>query len=416
MNSHLNQRLFFLHIPKTAGMSVNSYLSRHFDGSKILDAYDWNELQHISQSELESKRLIMGHFEYDFMHKLLPEPPQTITFLRDPIQRTLSAFNHLRRDTNHQLHERLGGTQATLTDYLTNDFFIKTGANQQTRFLSTIFPDLSSTEDISFARQQNWQTSLHKPPDLATAKQVLAQIDFFGLLEEFSDSMMLLAHTLELPPPEQLPHVNTASGKSQTITDCTSDEMKLLHEYNEIDIELYDYARQLFYQRRREFLLEKFTKPLREKYPALINPQPSVDLTLDQPFSGEGWHKPEFTENGEPYCWTGSENVSTALFALQTEGDALLEVLILREAIPYLLRTLKLEVNNLPLLYEQHELEGGHVLLQAIIPHSILVCIPDVLQLTLTLRRTQILPELSEDGMRKVGIAISRIKVSPLAS
>jgi hypothetical protein len=53
--------LFFMHIPKTAGMSIRLYLQNQYPAADIMPARDWHEV--LRSGHLPSAfRLAAGHF------------------------------------------------------------------------------------------------------------------------------------------------------------------------------------------------------------------------------------------------------------------------------------------------------------------------------------------------------------------
>ena len=81
--------LYFLHIEKTAGLSLTSVLDSLFAAEDIC-AFDRKALLTTMPIEqLATHRLIRGHYTYA-LHRLLPQMPLTLTLLRDPVDRVIS--------------------------------------------------------------------------------------------------------------------------------------------------------------------------------------------------------------------------------------------------------------------------------------------------------------------------------------
>src|SRR4051794_29871070 len=91
-------QVFFLHIPKTAGISLNHLIESHFDRDAIFPTYATNDLLLLTKSTLEPYRYFRGHIAYGILRRLLHRPPVSITMLRDPVDRALSQLAFLREN------------------------------------------------------------------------------------------------------------------------------------------------------------------------------------------------------------------------------------------------------------------------------------------------------------------------------
>ena len=89
--------LYFLHIPKTAGTTLISIIDDHFNLDSILHEQVWNEILPKIPETFSQFRLIRGHFGYG-LHRVLTKKPLFLTMLREPVDRVLSFYEHIRRD------------------------------------------------------------------------------------------------------------------------------------------------------------------------------------------------------------------------------------------------------------------------------------------------------------------------------
>ncbi|MBG0789079.1 MAG: sulfotransferase family 2 domain-containing protein [Desulfovibrionaceae bacterium] len=118
--------LFFLHIPKTAGTTLNAVLDANFALDAVLDLYteeQYRAVRDLTYDRLREYVLVRGHiFVRDFGEIFDgPVPLRAFTFLRDPVLRVISEYFYLKRWLKSHLHKYLNENKVTLTDYVTSD-------------------------------------------------------------------------------------------------------------------------------------------------------------------------------------------------------------------------------------------------------------------------------------------------------
>lgn len=88
------RRLFFCHIPKTAGGSISRSIRDQYLPHEVLDFESAIELFDIRDDDLRDVyRCYLGHAGATFARRL-PEDTVTVTLLRDPADRLLSLYNY----------------------------------------------------------------------------------------------------------------------------------------------------------------------------------------------------------------------------------------------------------------------------------------------------------------------------------
>ena len=100
--------LIFIHLPKTAGMSLREVLLKEAGRTPtfwiVNPVKDTTWLRSIPLETRATYSLVEGHMYYG-VHELLPCPSVYMTMLRDPVERILSYYSHLREREDHFLHE-----------------------------------------------------------------------------------------------------------------------------------------------------------------------------------------------------------------------------------------------------------------------------------------------------------------------
>ena len=241
------RRIFFLHIPKTGGTSINEILSTTFGRAVFIEVAD-NEkaVERIPAVMLAS--IVSGHQFYPFID--VCRPCDVVTLIRNPVDRALSAFKYISRTHSHTLNRALQGFGGNrLEVFLTHPLFMFHSANLQTRMLGADYDLKSLLAGYRAGRttladtQDQIRQAENKPCDdsmLARAVERLESFSVVGTTETFEQTIRRLAASLGVSCPARLPHLKKAplEGASEP----TEHETELLQEANQYDIALYSYA------------------------------------------------------------------------------------------------------------------------------------------------------------------------------
>jgi hypothetical protein len=175
-----DQALIFIHIPKTAGSTLHRIIHRHYRTGELYHTdrqpQGWHAFMQWPEQERANIKLLMGHIEMG-VAAFLPRPAHYFTMLRDPIQRAISYYGHVRRIADHYCHHLLHEQQMSLAD------FARSGAdvmmdNGQTRMLAGVLYDIpygQLTNDVLVEAQKNLDACL-----------------LVGLTEQFDRSLLLM--------------------------------------------------------------------------------------------------------------------------------------------------------------------------------------------------------------------------------
>ena len=309
-------RLFFLHIPKTGGISFRTLLENHFPQAEVCPAQMPEELQAIPSADLAKYRLFRGHFAYS-LHELLPIMPLYLTFLRNPIERTISHFRHVQREEVSPIHIYVHKFNMDIRDFVAAGLTAEESKNIQTRFIAST---AMNWEAIKFFQDYG---------GVELAQTRLKDFAVVGLTERFAESMHLLAYTFGWRPITQFQALNTAPQKSRR-TEFRPDEIEAVAQVNAEDMALYEYAEMLFSERYQamcadlasrydvtqyldndgflpansilDCLEQRYITQFREQN----NPQVSaIQIVMTEPLVGENWYPPEKDERVGWVRWTG---------------------------------------------------------------------------------------------------------------
>jgi hypothetical protein len=235
-----NAPVYFLHIEKTAGVSVHKVLNERFAPGTICPARIDVDIEGATAESLAPYRLFSGHFTGGFTD-FLGAPLRTVTLLRDPIQRSISHYAHIRRDPSAEHHELAQSlslrefclhplTRPLIEDYQTR--FLAGGAHEHP--VRHVTPaDLPQSDD-------------ERRVLLARARRRLSECVAVGATEHLATTLALFCKCLELHWSGAAPYENPSYNRPKDIDQAT---LSVIHDLTKCDAILYQEAvRMLFAQ------------------------------------------------------------------------------------------------------------------------------------------------------------------------
>ena len=260
--THLGH-LYLLHIPKTAGTSLRQWLEGLYNVEDCCPLYHPCELPDDPKQYLTKYKFFAGHHQWRFVERWGSKLGlTTITFLRDPIQRTRSEFQYLRgfnQDECHKYRDRtwVSGwvldqlAYASDSEIAQDVQYIREVGNRQTRDLgitqSPPRPDGNRCEDPPIPISQ---------AQLRVAFQNLRSCAAFGIVEDMERSMLLIADALGLPALGTPLHLNRSKKEGDIQKDGYEDAFSAS---NSLDLQLYHEGKDLF-ELQWEALVDRYQK------------------------------------------------------------------------------------------------------------------------------------------------------------
>jgi hypothetical protein len=252
--------IYFLHIPKTSGLSFRCFLSDAFGEAKIAPFQDWQSVLNYSGSAGDWK-VWSGHFG-GMLPFILPSWPRIVTILRDPVDRTISHINHVKREPTHSFQRYAKGM--SVLELCRHPRFRCQLDNYQARHLASLAFAQAIFRRRGSAPLDFLDAALSLDPQyglLDAAIRAMSEIDMVGIAEAHHQSLCLFAHTFNMPAPTQAHDVNKAEPSQLKREDLLPEELECIQELTQIDQLVYDSARQRF---ERECRKAKITPHFKE--------------------------------------------------------------------------------------------------------------------------------------------------------
>lgn len=232
-------RLFFLHLPKTAGTSVSAYLDRHYSEEQIYSVSppDYRaaerRLAAMSESEQGAIRLVSGHFGYGIDRFFRDSDHTYFTILRDPVDRMMSLYHYVLTTPSHPLHAPVIGDGLDIVEFAS----------------SGLHPELDNcqTRMLSGREQTHWQDGPEKCSEVDLGRAVARLRDermVVGLYEELPASLYQLDRAMGWVP-GRLERRNVTRKRS-TLQSLSPSQRAAICETSALDVQLYEAGVEMF--------------------------------------------------------------------------------------------------------------------------------------------------------------------------
>jgi hypothetical protein len=260
--------LIFTHVPKTGGISFRNMLKLKVLLSPITNVLHHNlvlgqykhgagrleALKELGEVDRKRIRYFEGHYGFG-VHEYIPIPCHYVTLLRHPVERTISTYFHLQKPA---VRERLGVPRTTDLKELMMLGQSWGGAHYFDNCHIRYFAGQAGYKvDVPFGACTRGMLDLAK-------RRLENEYTFIGLTEYFDESVVLLGQKLDWGLGFYVKMNVTHERKSAEALDDRT--LAFIVEANELDIELYQFACDLFFQEidvsGKEFgtVLERFRR------------------------------------------------------------------------------------------------------------------------------------------------------------
>ncbi len=245
---HEEKSMFvFLHIGKTAGLSIRRVISEAFGEEALSDPTKVYDLNDEKAAALRRHKFIHGHINWATANRFFPER-QVFTFLRRPIDRCVSWYYFCRTSEPQRIipleeiardgtgNWRQAGLQVqSLAHHLDLEAFLKFRHYHAVRNLENTMTKMLGFRDGAGEKNDDKQFLLEQ------AKQALNEMGFVGFLETINSDIIRLIEWLDGHMINPLGRENV-TPKRPKVDEISDEARTLLEEMNDLDHQLYDYA------------------------------------------------------------------------------------------------------------------------------------------------------------------------------
>ena len=234
-------KIFFLHIPKTGGSSINAVFANQFDDGCYQEHIENLNLDEIDKILNKDNFFMSGHVPYPRIKNLLEKiiDIKRIVILRDPFDHLIShiswiynLYSDIARFEQHPVEVQdlsafLNGIDFNSLDDLQHfvetlsPYGIASFDNRQTRYLS-------DPSDAKWVTEKDYLKGLNNIKDF----------DFVGFFENLPSDVLKLVQCI-LQKSIKVPHINKKNKKVFSITHQQDEIKELLFPLLKYDLSLY---------------------------------------------------------------------------------------------------------------------------------------------------------------------------------
>lgn len=246
----MTKKLFYLHIPKTAGTTFNYFLERLVEKELCLSHIESHpELSNFNQSQaLMSKKIISGHIAYKRAKKIIHnfDEFKKVTIFREPYQQLSSHLRYVKKLSLPSESERLSVHTDNIKKIVN---FIRDVNFNNVKEIETFIQWLVEEDLVLFHNIQTQYLVSNRfsesPNILDEAKKTLDDFNYVGISERIVELMAMLSY-LEINKSIVMDMKLNENDKLFQLNIENEDIKEAFFPLIKYDLEVYNYARERF--------------------------------------------------------------------------------------------------------------------------------------------------------------------------
>jgi len=233
------KRVIFLHIPKTAGTTLHRIIERQYPPESTYtfsQNHSYDDFQRLSDAQKAEIRMLRGHMIFG-LHELMPGPSTYFTLLREPVERFISDYYYVRNTPEHPYHDFVTSRDLSPEEFIESKVARIIADNGQTRSLSDEWWTLPFGECTEQVLDQ-------------AKKNLREHFAVVGLVERFDETLLMLRRAFGW---QDIYYVReNVSARRPAKDELPQAILDLIAEQNWLDLQLYEYAQELFGEQVRQ--------------------------------------------------------------------------------------------------------------------------------------------------------------------
>lgn len=237
------QRIIYIHIPKTGGSTMRQVMTQNVGRQHLFAVGKRHAKQvpwffNLPQAERDSFQNVLGHIRYGVHRWFSTGTASYFTFLRNPIERTLSAYSYSLETTTLPHHEKV--KSLTFEGYLRE---FDTSSVQTRWLLGYVDETPENGGNGSHIPAYYGMPGYPVPPDAVeiVKRRLETEFSVTGLVERYDESLLLLQAAYGWD--NVYYYRSNVTSKRLRYKDLTADQKRALDAVTGPDYEIFEWAK-----------------------------------------------------------------------------------------------------------------------------------------------------------------------------